>query len=162
MPTPSKAQSDLDPSPLAWCREGEHPSLFDACQEPLTASAIARRRESKVMKASENGKPEPRAPEMDLYAVIARQGFKNTVDDHTAAERLIAWLKAHGTLGLSAFAFKNRAKLRSLIDDVWKWETVDSFLADHGVPVSNVFWLLRARLAAAAASGAQWRSWRSI
>ena len=33
-----------------------------------------------------------------------------------------------------AFAFKNRAKLRGIVDDVWKWETVDNFLADYGVP----------------------------
>ena len=37
-------------------------------------------------------------------------------------------LKAHGTSALHAFAFKNRAKLSTLIDDVWSWETVDDTL----------------------------------
>ena len=128
MPSPKKQQDELDPHPRSWARSGEHPPLFEACQEPLTASALSRRREKKVKDAAGGGKPEPRPTEMDLYAVIVKNGFRNTPDDSNAASRLVAFLKAHGTPALVAYAFKNRAKLPGLIDDVWSWEKVDAYL----------------------------------
>ena len=131
MPSPKKQQDELDPHPRSWARSGEHPPLFEACQEPLTASALSRRREKKVKDAAGGGKPEPRPTEMDLYAVIVKNGFRNTPDDSNAASRLVAFLKAHGTPALVAYAFKNRAKLPGLIDDVWSWEKVDAYLEAH-------------------------------
>lgn len=132
MPSPKKGQADLDPQPQPWSRTGSHPCLFEAAQEPVTAAALARRREHKVKEAAAKGKPEPRPTEMDLYAIIVRHGFRNTPDDNTAAARLVAYLKVHGSPALVAFAFKNRAKLPMLIDDVWSWEKVDEHLAVHG------------------------------
>ena len=117
IPSPSKQQEDLDPEPLAWHRLGKEMDLFALSQEPTTASALARRRESKVKQASSVGKAEPRPTEFDLYPIIVQQGFQNGPDDHNA---------------LVTFAFKNRARLPGLIDDVWSWETVDDFLAEHG------------------------------
>ena len=132
MPSPRKPQADLDPSPYPWSKTGPHPPLFDVCQEPLTAAAWARRREHKVKEAGEKGKPEPRPTELDLYPIIVRHGIKNTPDDPHACERLISWLKQHGTPSMLTFAFKNRQKLNGIIDDVWKWETVDDFLESQG------------------------------
>lgn len=132
MPSPKKEQGELDPNPVTWARSGTHPPLFEASQEPVTAAALARRREKKVKDAAAAGKAEPRPTEMDLYAVIVKNGFRNTPDDNNAASRLIAFLKVHGTPALVAFAFKNRTKLASLIDDVWSWEKVEDFLDTHG------------------------------
>jgi hypothetical protein len=136
MPSLKKLRADLDPKPLAWARPdgpngGKHPDLYDASQEPTTAAALKRRRENKVKDACEQGKPEPRPSEMDLYPIIVQQGFKNTPDDMMAHQKLIQHLKACGSPALTAFAFKNRRSIPGLIDDVWSWETVDDVLAHN-------------------------------
>lgn len=128
MPSPSKPREALDSDPYTWARCGEHKPLFETCQEPTTAAALNRRRAAKVMLAEELGKPEPRPTEMDFYPIIVKNGFRNSADDHTAAEKLIRWLKEFGSPALVNFAFKNRQKLAAIIDDVWSWETVDDFL----------------------------------
>jgi hypothetical protein len=132
MPSAKKPQEELDPTPYTWCRAGEHLPLFQVAQEPTTAAALQRRREHKVKESCSKGKPEPRPTEMDLYPLVVQQGFRNTADDHTAAEKLVQFLKNYGSPALVAFAFKNRSKLHDLIDDVWSWETVDDFLSHHG------------------------------
>lgn len=131
IPSPDKPQEVLDPEPFCWHVSGEPMDLFALSQEPLTAAALARSREAKVKQARSSGKAEPRATELDLYPIIVRHGFRNGPDDCNAAEKLVSYLKAHGSPALQAFAFKNRVKLSSLIDDVWSWETVDDFLALH-------------------------------
>ena len=127
LPSLKKPQSELDPAPRVWAADGHHKPLFDACQEPITAAATKKRRESKVRNALEKGKPEPRATEMDLYAAIVEGGFRNTPDDRHAWRRLVAHLKETAP-ALFTYAFKIRAKLPGLIDDVWSWETVDDSL----------------------------------
>ena len=131
IPSPDKPQEVLDSEPFCWHVSGEPMDLFALSQEPLTAAALARSREAKVKQARSSGKAEPRATELDLYPIIVRHGFRNGPDDCNAAEKLVSYLKAHGSPALQAFAFKNRVKLSSLIDDVWSWETVDDFLALH-------------------------------
>jgi len=128
-PTPKKPSSELDPAPLAYKRGGEHPDLFEAAQEPITAAAIKRRRECKAKKASEEGKPEPRATEMDLYGVIVRQGFRNSPDDQWASKKLIEYLRNSGGVALWSLAWRLRHRLSALIDDVWSWESVSDDLA---------------------------------
>ena len=129
MPTPKKPRAELDPTPFAWSRDGTHPPLFEVAQEPTTAVALSRRREFKVKQAAEEGNPEPRPTEMDLYPIIVQQGFRNTPDDYVADKKLVQFLKNFGTPALVQFAFKNRHKLAGLIDDVWSWETVGDALA---------------------------------
>lgn len=126
--TPKKPQAEIDNEPLAWCLHGEHRNLFDSSQEPVTALATLRRREYKVKKASEEGKAEPRADELDLYAVIVREGFRNTPDDPWAAKKLIKHLREFGGRAKWQVAWRMRARLPGLIDDVWTWETVSDDL----------------------------------
>ena len=95
----------------------------------LRLCPVAERRRSRM--PQEAGSQSQRPTEMDLYAVIVKNGFRNTPDDSNAASRLVAFLKAHGTPALVAYAFKNRAKLPGLIDDVWSWEKVDAYLEAH-------------------------------
>eukprot|EP00439_Symbiodinium_sp_Y106_P064690 s2926_g10.t1 len=85
MPSPSKPREALDSEPYIWARHGEHKPLFETCQEPM----LNIRREAKVMLAEELGKPEPRPTEMEFYPIIVKDGFRNSADDHTAAEKLI-------------------------------------------------------------------------
>ena len=127
--TPKKQEADLDKEPLAWDRHGAHPPLWQVCEEPNTVNAWRKRRENKLQNASAQGKPEPRPTEMDLYIVIVEQGFRNTPDDTFAHKRLIAYLKDHASPALWLFAWKLRAKLPGIIDDVWSWETVHEDLA---------------------------------
>ena len=55
VPTPKKPQGELDPNPYKWSREGHHPPLCEVCHEPTTATALARRREQQMKRASERG-----------------------------------------------------------------------------------------------------------
>ena len=129
MPSPKKPQVELDARPLLWDREGQHPPLFEACQQPNTASAMQERREKRVKVAAEKGDKEPRPTEFDLYPIIVRHGFRNTPDDQHADQQLIQWVRRHASPALAAFAWKLRNKLGPLIDDVWSWEAVDDTLA---------------------------------
>ena len=124
-----KAQEDLDKDARCWARSGAHPPLFQASQPGNTAAALQQRREHIVKAASADGAPEPRAGELDLYAVIVREGFRNTPDDPWACKKLVEFLRTSATPGLFQYAFKIRSKLSALIDDVWAWETVSDDLA---------------------------------
>ena len=132
IPTPKKPQSALDPEPRAWSADGQHPSLFEASQEPTTSAALLRRRQVCVKEASAAARREPKPTEMDLYAIIVQKGFRNTPDDQHAVNRLVQFLKEHGSPALVAFAFHNRHKLAAIVDDVWSWETVDDTLLFDG------------------------------
>ena len=132
-PSPKKPRSELDPQPRLWAKSGAHPALLEACEEPVTVAATRQRRLNAAMAAAEKGKPAPRPTEMDLYAVIVDKGFRNTPDDQHACKKLIAYLK-ESSPSLFAFAFKIRAKLGGLIDDVWSWETVGDTLSVVTLP----------------------------
>ena len=124
LPSPEKPIAELDPEPRLWARGGHHKPLMEACEEPVTAAAIQKRRENKIKLALEDGKDEPRATEMDLYAAIVNGGYRNTPDDRLAWKRLVAHLKETNP-ALYTYAFKIRHKLKGLINDVWTWETVE-------------------------------------
>ena len=128
-PTPKKQQSELDAKPLCWARNGPHPPLFESSQPGTTVEATLARRAHITKVASEEGKAEPRANEMDLYAVIVAKGFRNTPDEPWAPKKLMEYLKTSGSPALFQYAFKIRQKLSGLIDDVWEWETVSDELA---------------------------------
>ena len=129
LPSPKKSQASLDPSPVAWQRQGDHPPLAQVAQEPNTAAALRGRREASVKCLAEKGKPAPRASEMDLYAIIAEQGFRNTPDDRMAHKRLVVHCKQCCSPEVYRFAFQNRQKLPGLIDSVWEWEGMEGDLA---------------------------------
>ena len=128
VPSPGKPQNELDPAPRLWAKCGKHKPLKDVVKEPMTVAAIEARSYDRLMKASGEGKAEPRPTEMDLYAAIVSGNFKNTPDDQHAWKRLISHLKDTST-SLYSYAFKMRARLRGLIDDVWSWELVGDDLA---------------------------------
>ena len=124
MPTPKKPRTALDEAPLVWSLHGPHPSLFEASQQPVTATAMRRRREQKVMSASEAAEVEPRATELDLYAIIVQHKFRNTDENPWAHKQLIEHLRSHASTKVYELAWKMRHKPKGLIDDVWMWETI--------------------------------------
>ena len=123
-PTLKKPEDSLDKSPVAWQHEGQHPPLYDACKPGVTVEAVRKRRELAEKKASGEGKPEPRATELDIYTIIVRQDFRNTPDDPWAGKRLLQHIKDQGSFAEFALAWKLRGKLSSIIDDVWDLEAV--------------------------------------
>ena len=159
IPSAKKPWTSLDPSPECWAADGNHPPLFDAAQEPSTVQALRARREHKVKVASEEGKAEPRATELDLYTLIVENGFRNTADDNNADSRLIAHVRQYASPQLFKLAWGMRHKLNSLINDVWSWEEVDDTLARvSGTRVE--------RLVAASElpclCGGQWPHWAAL
>eukprot|EP00973_Karenia_brevis_P062238 8657550-Karenia_brevis.AAC.1 len=122
-PSPRKPQSASDKHYVLWASPpGVHPPLDEACNEPLTASALRARRLQADKKAAEQGISAPRITEMDVWPIVVQQGFENTPDDMTAAKQLQAWAKKHASLPMRDFLFKHRAKLSALINDIWSWE----------------------------------------
>ena len=129
LPSPKKPQSSLDEHPETWQHEGQHPPLAQVSQGPNTAAASRKRREASVKCLAEKGKPAPRATDMDIYAIIVDQGFRNTPDDRTAHKRLAVYCQQHCGPEVYRFAFQNRHKLPGFIDDVWAWEEMEDDLA---------------------------------
>lgn len=156
MPTPKKPDETLDQDALAWCRNGEHPELFEASQQPTTAAALKGKREYAVKAASGAGKEEPRASELDLYPIIVRNGFRNTADAPWADKQLIQYLKTCGTPALVKLAWRIRQKLPAIIDDVWSWETVGNTLSWLGQSRLDCF--VAASRGACVCQGV-WRQW---
>lgn len=156
MPTPKKPDEALDKEAVAWCRDGDHPPLFESSQQPTTAAALQRKREHVAKAASGAGKEEPRATELDLYPIIVRNGFRNTADAPWADKQLIQYLKTYGTPALVQLAFRIRHKLPALIDDVWSWETVGETLSWLGQSRLDCF--VAASRGACVCQGI-WRQW---
>jgi hypothetical protein len=79
--------------------------------------------------AAQQGGPEPKVNELDVWALVVRAGVRNTADDRTAHLQLAAYSKAHCGQSMVAYLFRHRAQLPTLIDDVWQWECVSDILA---------------------------------
>ena len=102
--------------------------LPQASQEPNTAKALRAKRDASVRCLAEKGRPIPRATEMDLYAIIVKQGFRNTPDNRSAHKALAVYCKQHCSPEVYRFAFQSRLELPALIDDVWTWELMEEDL----------------------------------
>ena len=128
MPSPAKPMLALDPCPLLWAASGPHPPLHECCHEPLTAEALRRKRLRAEAAAAEEGEAEPKVTELDVWPIVVKEGFKNTPDAAYAHLELIAFAKTHAPSSMQRFLFKHRQRLPSLIDDIWRWETVEDTL----------------------------------
>ena len=128
VPSPEKPKSSLDPAPLLWAHDGEHPPLSESVHEPLTAMALRNRRLAKDAKAAEDGKAPAKISDLDVYPIVVQKQFRNTADYPHAHLELIAYVKAHASGAMQAYVWKNRGRLSALIDDVWQWETVEDAL----------------------------------
>ena len=54
-PSPGKPLASLDMTPVLWAATGDHPAPSVVCNEPLTAVALAARRQKAVDTAAEQG-----------------------------------------------------------------------------------------------------------
>jgi hypothetical protein len=90
---------------------------------------------------------------MDVWPIVVQNHIKNTPDDMTADQRLAAWVMTRGTVAMQHFVFKHRARLNSLIDDIWVWETMEQ---DLKVARTSRLEALRAAAAEPCACGGRW------
>jgi len=128
MPSPTKSLASLDRTPVLWAAEGQHPPPRDCCHQPLTAAAVRANRTRAEDTAAEAGKREPRVSEMTLWPLVVDHKFRNTEDDRTAHMQLVSFAQKNCSPAVCEFLFKMRAKLPTLIDDIWDWENVSSSL----------------------------------
>ena len=130
MPSPKKPLAALDSSPVLWPADGRHPPVSECCHEPLTAAALRKRRLHAEAEAAEAGEGDPKVREMDVWPIVVQQGFRNTPDTQHADMELISYAKTHCSPAMQAFLFSlsRRQRLASLIDDIWRWEEIDSSL----------------------------------
>ena len=129
-PSPSKPLASLDSAPVTWSSNGEHPPLNQCMHEPLTASALRKRRLYAETAAAESGQKAPKVSDMDIWPIVVQQGFRNAPDAPHAHLELIAFAKNSCSREVHNFLFKHRQRLSSLIDDIWRWENVEASL-DH-------------------------------
>ena len=127
-PSPEKPFSSLDPSPILWAADGLHPPVHECNNPPMTMEAIRARRQYVERSCAEDGKKQPRVSEMDLWPIVVANDIKNTPDDPNGDLHLMAWVKEKGTLEMQQFCFKQRAKLKSLIDDIWRYAFLELVL----------------------------------
>ena len=114
---------------MLWAADGDHPQPSMLCNEPLTAAALAARRQKADDKAAEGTAKPVRISEIDVWPIVVANCFRNTEDDTTAHDQLIAHAKQYCTSAMQQFLFKHRARLPGLIDDIWAWENVETNLA---------------------------------
>ena len=128
LPSAGKPQAALDTQPALWAEGGQHPPVDECTHEPLTASALRKRRMRAEATAAEAGAKEPKVSELDVWPIVVRHGFRNTADDQTAHLQLIAFAKERCSAAMQSFLFRHRHRLPGLIDDVWQWECVGDTL----------------------------------
>ena len=135
VPSPTKPLASLDVSPQLWPLTGPDPHLppYQCCHEPITANALSKRSQLKQLRAAGAGEA-ARITELDVWPVVVANGFRNGADDESARLRLIAHAKRHCSAAIPAYLFKSRAKLPSLIEPIWLWESVDDIVADASRP----------------------------
>jgi hypothetical protein len=127
-PSQKKKEASLDKFYLTWACAGEHPPLTECCREPKTAKALVKCREGKERAAAEQGKPEPRVTELDIYGLVVQKGFRNTPDNRTANQQLTMYARNHCSKATFEFCFKNRGRLAALIDEIWATEAIPQTL----------------------------------
>ena len=87
------------------------------------------KRQRKEDWAAEKSKPEPRMSEYELWPIVVESGIKNTAEDRQAHLRFIQYVRDHCSPATCAFVFKRQARLPSLLDDIWRWESIDATVA---------------------------------
>jgi len=97
----------------------------------MTAKAVLARRRYAEDRAAEEGKPEPKVKELDLYGVVVDKGFRNSDDDRTAHKQLIVHAMQKGSAGMRDLLWKQRARLPSIIDDIWAWQDMEVTLVQE-------------------------------
>ena len=95
VPSPKKLAASLDNEPVLWASPevGGHGDPRVLCNEPLTAAAIQGRRHRAEQKAAEAAKSAARPSEMDVWPIVVTNRIRNTADDCTAVDQLIAYAR---------------------------------------------------------------------
>jgi len=113
--------------PLLWPQY--NPPLSIASRAPVTAAAIAKRREESRRVRAEEGKEERRFEEVDLWPIVVNESIKA---DGDAVERVIKYAKDRGGLAMIKFCFLNESKLQDIVRKCWRFQNVEQILQYHG------------------------------
>jgi len=128
VPSPQKTLADLDPTPFTWALSGEHLPLAQASRPSTTSVAIAKRLEAARLKRAEQGKPEGRFRDVDLWPVVVRE---NILPDERCADRVMAYAKRCGGQAMVDYAFANWPRLKELVTRSWQAERVEESIVQH-------------------------------
>jgi len=127
VPSVRKPLAELDPHPELWAADGVHPPLAEASRPPVTAKALAERREKRRLQKAEEGKPEAKFEDIDVWPIVIRE---NIPDAPNAPEILMGYAKRCGGPLMVKFCFRNWPKLPELIARSWKVEKVEEYIAN--------------------------------
>lgn len=150
MPSQKKPLAVLDPTPLVWACAGEHPPLAEASRAPVSAAALAARRENSRKARSEIGLEEQRFQEVDIWPIVVSQNF---AAHGCGREQLMAYAKRCGGPAMTKFCFVNWNRLEDLIARAWQAEQVEVHVEEHGKSRLD---LLQAAALAACCCGGRW------
>ena len=104
-PSPGKPLASLDMAPVLWAATGDHPAPSVLCNEPLTAAALAARRQKADDTAAEKGQKAARISDMYVSPVVVAHGIRNTEDGMPLAKKLIVHAKKSCTSAMQSFLF---------------------------------------------------------
>ena len=97
-------------------------------ERPTTADSLEARRAKVVQAAEAEGKSEPKPSEIDVWPLVVKHNIRNDDDRTDAVDKLIRVARDSCSPAFVKYLFKIEAKLPSLIEQVWRWETVDDRL----------------------------------
>ena len=156
VPSPKKPAAALDHDPYLWDATGAHPPLVDCVYAPVTAKALEAKRRKLVNAACEAGSKDPRATDLDVWALVVRTGIRNTDDDRAAYLRLVAYAKENCDEAMLHYLWKRRNHLPTIIDDIWLWENA----ADAAASAARTrVQCLRVAVASACVCGGGWTAY---
>ena len=125
VPTPKKPLRDMDPEPLRWAAEEEHPPLSEASTAPVTAKAMGEHREKDRLRRAEQGKP-GKFDDVDLWPIVVAQNF---LPEEGARERIMSYARAAGGPEMVTFVFKHWSKMADLVKRCWEVERCAEYVA---------------------------------
>jgi len=125
-PSLTKPIKTLDPAPLRWALEDEHPPLAEACREPISAAGWQKGRETGRLARLEKGKAEARFRDVDLWPVVVAQNIKAL---EGGQHRLMSYARASGGPAMVDYIFQNWERLPGLVKRCWEVEKCEDYVA---------------------------------
>ena len=91
---------------------------------------MSAKRQRREVAAAEEGRAEPRITEYGLRPIVVQAGIRNKPGEKIAHLKFMEYAKENCSSAVCSFVFKNRARLPALIEDIWRWESINQVVAD--------------------------------
>ena len=118
-PSPHKPEDELDPIPLPWAREGDHPPLAEAARQAISAQAVSDHRLQVAKRRAEEGKAEQKFRDIDLWPVVVNESIQA---DARATNKIIEYAKKCGGRTMVEWVFQNEPRLPDVVARCWRFE----------------------------------------